>query len=128
MNTLDKKLKAIAHRIMQLDPKGDYGYSLPEYIEQIKQAFIDDGWIKPDKTAYEAAKLEVINKYLDAGGDPEFVIMSAKTPELNGYLRNQVWYDRFEKEYSLLEGQPTGGTIAPRTNALKAARKASGLE
>jgi hypothetical protein len=148
MNTLDKKLKAIAHRIMQLDPKGDYGYSLPEYIEQITQAFKEAGWTSPIDI-YELAKStsttdhrskahEAMDKYLEAGGPDDFVIMSRndwqRNAALAGLMSNQEWYSRFKKELSKTGMiDTTGGDnveVAERVASvyLAAARKASGLE
>lgn len=94
-------------------------------VEQIKQAFIDDGWSKVDKRQYRDDKGRQYEQFTFDGGYvriPKFEMMTG-----------QEWYDRFEKEMIGLvlpycvkhDGDKYVKNAAEE--ALKAAKRASGI-
>lgn len=98
MSDLDDKLRDIL--------EGWYpGTQYEEVIARLKQAFADEGFMTSQQADQQTSDILKVNRKLDG----------------------QEWYDRFVKEYSHLEGKLSGGSVMPRSNAIEAAKKASGL-
>lgn len=129
MDELDKKLKeaVAAHRDSSYSPRPfvsdakqwEIVYNqniqdgLTSSVSQIKQAFIDAGWLSPERVD------EIGEKQLDFG-------------HRWGMMTGQEWYARFEKE--LEKSNPHKGTFpeqyaweTTRTYMLPIAQKASGI-
>lgn len=106
---LDKKLEQLFKAVVF----DEWEYSdfikegLPSYVKAIKQAFIDDGWVKPIMLNREES--------YDATKDPIY-----QTPKL---MSSGEWYARFTTELHM------GGRLAVAGIDIieKAAKKASGI-
>lgn len=105
MTILDSKLKEICETFPYPD----------QAVETIKQAFIDDGWIRPADYIPENAELRSMHyEFVENNNDRIIPIMTG-----------QEWYDRFEKEISAFTAkhdQPM------KQEALDAAKLAAGIK
>lgn len=114
----------------------------PAYIEQIKQAFIDAGWVDVKKPItgdiHGVGIYKVSEKLFTINGVDELVAHDGTKvkfdPEQPVMMTGQEWYDRFEKEVNNIgdnteistahgaDGLPTAKQLS-----LEVAKKASGL-
>jgi hypothetical protein len=99
---LEDKIRVILEenaRIWHTEPP----QNIRSLLDQIHQAYIDEGW---HRRSIQMCGIHLRDK---------------------GFMTGEGWYVRFRKEYAHLEGLKEGGTLSPRTNALKAAKKVAGI-
>ena len=119
MSDLDKKLLAILETIAV--DVGEH-ITLPDLIdvENIKQAFIDAGFI------------EVPQSLKDTGETLIIMTQNQRRDVLNqsGYMTGQEWYDRFIAEFdkSVVSEHLLCGRVVCADHANEAAKKAAGIE
>lgn len=104
-NKLDQKLGEICVGFESDGEDERNVYISEEAIAEIKQAFIDDGWLREINLS-----LPAVTPYV-----PE--------PRMTG----QEWYDRFEAEISLVEYTRLQGEVTAKRIALESAKKAAGI-
>lgn len=97
MSGLDKKLEEILSY-----PWGDTWASMDEKINEIKQAFIDEGWLDSKQIGYPEAARKAV-----------------------GLMTGQEWYDKWSAEFMEMAGR-----LYPQTQLeLHAiAKKAAGIK
>lgn len=103
-NQLDKRLNQILN--------GPYYEELKDWRRDIKQAFIDDGWVHLAKTDIEAAK------------DAEQLGTAIQLKQ--GYMTGQEWYDKFMELMVDIRSDRDGSIL--KWTAYQVAKKASGIE
>lgn len=121
MNELDEKLVTLIRT---------YGTLANPFtrqrIEEIKQAFIDAGWID-------------MRKLQKNWSEAEELLQGARPDDEAELMTGQEWYDRFEKEHKRLlkekleqrlakEGRSVIGDFVMKDLADQAAKKAAGIE
>ena len=119
MSKLDEKLEKIIgedettleiHTLSEGEPDIECIHLTKEGLEQIKQAFVDDGWRDLSKPLPTQG---VISLKLDA----------------HKYMTGQEWYNRFHHEFYHLKPDDYVATKADIFNtAIKAAKRAAGIE
>lgn len=145
MDELDKKILDVIEDNQYID--GEFlrhasNETKRDAVGQIKQAFIDAGWIReinlnvPPETPYTPKSdltpyfTEMIKAYIKAGGAADCVLMSRRDWEVNsklsGMMTGAEWYAKFEKELQSIgvkdNIRSVNGTIAKNC-----AKKASGI-
>lgn len=133
---LDEKLEEIIFGDMPKRFMSDFMLAQPE---QVKQAFIDAGWVTPEN----ATKVqEMVNQIANLTNDmTQLPIIQYAKPNL---MTGQEWYDKFKKELwkspeqkRINQGDDgeshdrfyrVGGLSFMYNRALHAAKKAAGLE
>jgi hypothetical protein len=102
------------------------------YLDRIKQAFIDAGWVTPEN----AVKVQnMVNQITNLANDMHqlpavlYVKPNESTTQLQNLMTGQEWYERFGK--ALAKQKPrewySGDTYTPG-QVMKAAKKASGIK
>lgn len=116
MSDLDKRLEEIVQRC---DYSNNMVDPISDPIEAIKNAFIDEGWQKPN--AFDQVAFTTIYK------DGKTTIVPSQ-PDL---MTGQEWYDRFQeklyKEFPNID-KPGYTSHLFRDQAIAAARRASGIK
>jgi len=126
---LDEKIDRIIDDIAnKSNSKGLRGMAFNwgiDYLEQIKQAFKDAGWLTPEQRQQTQ---ELVNRMAQTAQD--MLKLPVTVREL-GVMTGQEWYDRFEKETDNLSFLVRGGdgvVYITQENILNAAKKAAGIE
>lgn len=111
--TLDEKLREIAERIRDGGMNSGWNYDVDEAMEEIKQAFIDAGWVVGRIATEVNGSLYIVN-----GVDP------IRRYDGATLLTGQEWYNRFEAEVDAMSMEPpiVDGAY------LEAAKKAAGIK
>lgn len=110
MSGIDKKLKDIQSEIGCCS----YHMESEEFRSLIKQAFIDDGWVK-------------INGYGAADKIKSISVPTYEGPTLQ-FLSGQAWYDRLKKEFGFNDRVDYGHEkVWPESAVVMLAKKAAGI-
>lgn len=115
MNDLDAKLKqVIMDRVVDIgsyDVEGIDPESVDAVIPEIKQAFVDEGYITPEQVRKTQ---ELVNQVADLAynkwGQPVTMIADFSNGELNDLMTNQEWCEKFKQEVDRLEHEYRGGS------------------
>ena len=110
--TLEDKLRVILEenaRIWNTEPP----HNMRSILDQIQQTFTEAGYVRPTTD-------EEKDKFYTAVGKDMFKRFGLMTP--------QDWYEKFEKEFGYTDHAVIETSNAMAQWALKAARRASGLE
>lgn len=150
--SLDKQLQSAIWDNFESYPTGHF--EAETAIKEIKQAFIDDGWVNIREKHDEAGKIQEIQGLdgtwnMDSynhglyngmemiasiykGGEPHFrsgEYTLQQRPQVFNVINEEVkmigehWYDSFIAEFNANPGTPM-----PRRAAIKAAKRAAGIE
>lgn len=116
MSELDEKLEEIidSHYYFCED-EGEvhfYPHAHSKFREQIKQAFVDDGWMKLDQLEKD------MTKAIEDLGD--------NIRKEHNCMTGQEWYDRFSQEHHRLLCIPE--TVYINSLATVAAKRAAGID
>lgn len=112
---LDENLKDI----LETCDDDSWPECVPEAIAQIRKAFAEAGWL-PIEPA--------IRKYLEAGGDEKYYIISQAYVDKH-CMTGQEWYERFQTQLRASDGRGPMVIVNPQVEdaILQAARRASGI-
>lgn len=127
MSELDEKLKKIIgedettlyiHTLSEGEPDIECIHLTKEGLEQIKQAFVEDGWVRLD--------------FADTG--TAAVVAAEAKRNYESVMTGQDWYNRFEKEldqFTFATLHTANGVVeelTTRPTVFEAAKRAAGIE